>query len=194
MFLRRSASKVWLAVLILFLTACSNDGRLKLVVAPPSEPLVDKAQISTVQPAGALSTQMSPLATPTPVAPGSGGAAVSAIGKGGLVGRLLQFGTNKPLANQNLSLPAIVCPPNVAEKDKREQCIYVIDDAFDPSTLTDSEGRFVFQNIGAGEYILLIGNRVTRYTILTDELNQPLIWKVEADKVLDLGDLVVELR
>lgn len=192
MFLHRSVSIVTAAILLLFLSACSNGG-LKLVVAPMPTPggAAAGGQPTTAQPQGALPTQISPLATPVATA---AGVAAPAAGKGALAGRLIQFGSNKPLVNQNLSLPAIVCPPGVAEKDKREQCIYVIDDAFDPSVLTDGEGHFIFQNITAGEYILLIGNRVTRYTILTDELNQPLIWKVEADKVVDLGDLVVELR
>lgn len=98
------------------------------------------------------------------------------------------------MVNQNLSLPAILCPPGVADKDKREQCVYVIDEAFDPSVLSDGKGRFVFQNIAAGEYVMLVGNRITQYTILTNEVNQPIIWKAEADKVLELGDLVVDLR
>lgn len=185
MSLLRSVSLVAAVTLVLLLSACGGDG-LKLVVAPMPTPgaAASGGQSATAQPQGTLSTQISPLATPV----------VTAAGKGTLAGRLIQFGSNKPLVNQNLSLPAIVCPPNVAEKDKREQCIYIIDDAFDPSVLTDGEGRFVFQNITAGEYVLLVGNRMTRHTILTDELNQPLIWKVEADKVIDLGDLAVELR
>jgi len=40
----------------------------------------------------------------------------------------------------------------------------------------------------------MIGNPTTKYTVLTDELNQPLIWKVEADKVIERGDLVIDLR
>jgi len=177
-------------ILALFFAACGGDS-LRLLVAPAAVTPLQAESSAAGQPESLLSAQKSPLATPA--------AAASAVttpsaGKGSLAGRLIRFNTSQPMVNQNLSLPAVLCAPGVAEKDKREQCIYVIDEAFDPSVLSDGEGRFVFQDIAAGEYVLMIGSRMTKYVVLTDEFNQPLIWKVEAGKALELGDLVVDLR
>ena len=174
-------------MLSLFVAACNGDSP-----AAPVENVTPAAQEATptepaVQPASPLSAPVSPLAVPAvPVAP--------AANKTVITGRLINIETSSPMANQNLSLPAVLCAPGVAEADKREQCFYMIDEAFDPSTLTYSDGRFVFQDIPAGEYVLMVGNLMTEYTVLTDELNQPLIWKGEANQTLDVGDLVVDLR
>jgi hypothetical protein len=188
--------KVWLLVLIviaicaLFLAACGGGGLLPFVGPATVEPPQTRPT-ATSRPEGPLPALQSPLATPASPWPA---VATPSAGKSSIAGRLIHFNTGQPMVNQNLSLPAILCPPGVADKDKREQCVYVIDEAFDPSVLSDGKGRFVFQNIAVGEYVMLVGNRITQYTILTNEVNQPIIWKAEADKVLELGDLVVDLR
>ena len=140
---------------------------------------------STAQLVSPLAAPISPLAAPP---------AVPDAGKSSIAGRLIDVTTGLPLVNRNLSLPAVLCAPGVAEADKREQCFYMIDEAFDPSTLTDAEGRFIFHNVPAGEYVLMVGNLMTEYTILTDELSRPLIWKAVADQVLEIGDLVVDFE
>jgi len=139
-----------------------------------------------------VSALESPLATPTAAVHTA--VITPSPGKASVAGRLIDFNTGQPMVNQNLSLPSVTCPLGVTEENKREQCVYVIDEAFDPSVLTDGDGRFVFRDIAAGEYVLLVGNRTTKYTVLANESNQPIIWKVEADKVNELGDLVVDLR
>jgi hypothetical protein len=114
-------------------------------------------------------------------------------GKSSVVGRLIDVKSGQPMANQNLSLPSVICPPGVAEKDKREQCVYAVDDAFDPSAITNQDGSFVFRDIPAGDYVMLIGNPATKYTVLANESKQPLIWSAKADQVLNAGDLAVDL-
>jgi hypothetical protein len=176
--------------LSVLLTACGGDS-LKLLVAPAA------TEAPRSDPGAAGRSDVAQLTPQSPLATSSAAASVvptPQAGKGSLTGRLIRFNTGQPMINQNLSLPAVLCPPGVLEKDKREQCVYVMDDAFDPSTLSDGEGRFIFRDVAAGEYVLMIGNRMTKYTILANEFNQPLIWKVEAGKVLELGDLVVDLR
>jgi hypothetical protein len=90
-------------------------------------------------------------------------------------------------------LPTVICPEGVAEEDKNSQCVYAVDEAFDPSALTDSEGRFAFRDIAPGDYVLLVGNPATKYIVLTGETGLALVWTAEADKVLTIGDLLVEL-
>lgn len=133
-----------------------------------------------------LSAPISPLAATDTYAPEAGNSAIA--------GRLIDIATGSPMANQNLSLPAVLCAPGVAEEDKREQCFYMIDEAFDPSALTDGDGNFVFEDIPAGEYVLLVGNLMSENAVLKDELNRPIIWRAVADTVVELGDLVVEFQ
>jgi hypothetical protein len=172
-----------LGILILALAAC-NPG-LTVPPAPtlPVSPLPTQAAAPTA--AGDTPAALeSPL--PAPVTPAAGAAAAT--------GRLLDANTSAPLVDQSLSLASIICPPDVAEEDKRDLCVYAIDTAFDPSTLTDDAGRFTFANLKAGEYVMVVGNPEAKHTILTNDANQPLLWKVEADQVTDFGDLAVDLR
>lgn len=178
---------ILLGLLILGLAAC---GGTRAPTAPATAP-VSPLPAATALPAASPGTD-SPLAAPTIAARAT--IQAPAAGKGAVGGRLIDFGSGQPLANQNLSLPAIVCPAGVAEENKREECVYAIDDAFDPSTLTDQQGRFVFKDVAPGDYVLLVGNRMTKSTVLADDAGRPLMWKVEADKVLQLGDLVVDLQ
>lgn len=141
---------------------------------------------STTQLDSPLSAPISPLALDSSAAPEAG--------KATLKGRLIDLATGAPLRNQNVSLPAVLCAPGVAEEDKREQCFYMVDEAFDPSALTDDDGNFVFQNIQAGEYVMLVGSLMTENVILKDELNQPIIWEAITDTVVALGDIVVEFE
>ncbi len=137
-------------------------------------------------PARPLEAPASPLALPEEYTP--------ADGKSAVTGRLIDFTTGNPMALQNLSLPAVLCAPGVAEEDKREQCFYMIDEAFDPSTLTDPNGDFIFKDIPAGEYVMFVGSLMTENAVLKDELDRPIIWKAEADQVTAIGDLVVEFE
>ena len=203
MFSHRFISAVFVGILLLFLTACVGGSPTPSVTPAAPEPLQAEptaiaqlesplaTPIASAQPESLLPALESPLAPPAAAAYT---VATPSPGKASVAGRLINFNTNQPLVNQNLSLPAVLCPPGVTEENIREQCTYVIDEAFDPSALTDGEGRFVFRDIAVGEYVLMIGNRMTESIVLSNELKQPLIWKVEADKVSELGDLVVDLR
>jgi hypothetical protein len=131
-----------------------------------------------------LPVQISPLAAESLPTPN--------VGKSSVAGRLIDLATGEPIRNQNLSLPAVLCAPGVAEEDKRQECFYMIDEAFDPSALTDDDGNFIFRDIPAGEYVMLIGSLMTENVILLDELGRPIIWEATPDMVVELGDIVVE--
>ena len=169
MIIRRSIIIFLTATVVVALAACGGSG-----VEPTP----------TTQPESPLSAPISPLAPDNSVAPQAGKATVT--------GRLIDLATGAPLRDQNLSLPAVLCAPGVAEEDKREQCFYMVDEAFDPSALTDDDGNFMFQNIEAGEYVMLVGSLMTENGILKDELTRPVIWEAITDTVVALGDIVVE--
>lgn len=171
---------------ILFLAACSAG--LPAPLIPSTAPV---SPLPTTETAGAPATQASPLATPTAIARST--EVPPSAGKASVTGRLIDAKAGEPMGNQALSLPSVVCPAGATEENVREQCVYMVDAAFDPSALTDQEGRFVFRDIDPGRYVLLVGNPEVRYTVLADAARKPLIWKVEADEITELGDLAVEL-
>ncbi|MGE5603346.1 MAG: hypothetical protein ACM30E_09860 [Nitrososphaerales archaeon] len=180
---------IFFGILILVLAGCSAG-----LPAPLVPPIPAVSPLPATEPTSMPPAQTSPLATPTAAAAALATVAPPSAGKASVAGRLIDFKTGKPMVSQSLSLPSVVCPTGVTKENVREQCVYMIDTAFDPSVLTDQEGRFVFRDIASGRYVLLVGNPETsRYTVLADESKKPFIWEVEADKVTELGDLVVEL-
>jgi hypothetical protein len=185
MFTPRRALVTFAAFLVLILAACSGIP----TPLPPTLPVSPLA--SPTGAAGAPAPQESPLATATQAA--SALEVTPSPGRSAMTGRLVDVRTGRPITNQNLSLPTVICPEGVAEEDKQNQCVYAVDEAFDPSTLSDEDGRFAFLDITPGDYVLIVGNPATKYTLLSDETNQALVWTAEADKVLAIGDLLVEL-
>lgn len=179
MIFRRSISILLIFTMLITLAACGGGSTIE----PTSTTQVVESS-PTVQPASPLTAPLSPLAAPD--------AAQPTPGKASITGRLIDLATGAPLRDQNLSLPAVLCAPGVAEEDKREQCFYMVDEAFDPSALTDDDGNFVFRDIEAGEYVMLVGSLMTENVILKDELNRPIIWEAITDTVVALGDIVVE--
>lgn len=184
MFPQRFALAGLAGVLLLFLAGCAA-----VPPVPPTAPVSPQPTLSGVT---TPAPQESPLATPT-AAPMSV-EVTPAAGKGALTGRLINLTTNAPMPKQSLSLPSVICPADVAEEDKRDKCVYGVDEAFDPSTLTDDNGYFVFNDLTPGEYVMLVGNPATKYTILSDDAKLPLVWRAEADKIVALGDLVVDFQ
>ena len=51
-------------------------------------------------------------------------------------------------------------------------------------------GYFVFANIKAMEYIIVLGNPEAVYEITLDENGKAKVWQTEANKVVDIGELV----
>ncbi|MFN3331470.1 MAG: hypothetical protein ACK47M_03015 [Caldilinea sp.] len=176
---RRFIIILFTIAMLSLLVACGGGSSAE---PTPTTQLVEPTPAT--QPVSPLTAPISPLAAPD--------AALPEAGKAAITGRLIDLATGAPLRDQNLSLPAVLCAPGVAEEDKREQCFYMVDEAFDPSALTDDEGNFIFQNIQAGEYVMLVGSLMTENVILKDELNRPIIWKAITDTVVALGDIVVE--
>jgi hypothetical protein len=75
----------------------------------------------------------------------------------------------------------------------RSKCVWSLDNAFSPTTFTDTNGYFAFTNVKPRDYyVVLIGDLVMKYTIIRDNENQPMMWTVEADKVIQIGDFTVD--
>lgn len=184
MTLRQLVRAILLGMLTLLFVACAPG-----VVVPTAAPTLPVSPLPTMAPAstptdGTPAVFDSPL--PTPATP--------AAGKGVVTGRLIDVATSQGMSNQSLSLASVICPPDVAEEEKRERCVYAVDVAFDPSALTDNSGRFTLPEVTPGDYVVIVGNPEAKHTVLVNTANQPLIWAVTENQVTDLGDLVVDLR
>jgi hypothetical protein len=72
---------------------------------------------------------------------------------------------------------------------------YILDIARSPGTITDENGRFIIQNVKAGEYVLVVGDiELTGiYEIIKETNGQAKVWTFPADKVTDVGVLIVNI-
>jgi hypothetical protein len=72
---------------------------------------------------------------------------------------------------------------------------YILDIARSPGTITDENGRFIIQNVKAGEYVLVVGDiELTGiYEIIKESDGQAKVWTLPTDQVTDVGVLVVSI-
>lgn len=75
-----------------------------------------------------------------------------------------------------------------------DQGAFVLDLAHSPGAFTDKDGYFVIPNIEAREYTIVVGDPEATYTIMSDSKGQALTWKPEVGKVLNVGDLKVNIK
>lgn len=108
-------------------------------------------------------------------------------GKTTVTGIVISEHTNEPIVN---------VPVFLAETFyEGDSAAFVLDGAFSPIAITDSEGRFAFVDIMPGGYVLVIGNpEVTDYEIIPNEEQKARVWTVEADKIEDLGDIMTDVK
>ena len=109
-------------------------------------------------------------------------------GKATVVGRVISSKDGSPYVDTLVRLAEVY-----REGDKGA---YALDQAFSPGAKTDANGYFIFENITAREYVLVIGDVMKDYKIYPDSQGKPKVWTAEPDKVLDMGiiktDLVLE--
>jgi hypothetical protein len=74
-----------------------------------------------------------------------------------------------------------------------DEGLFVLDQAFSPGSRTDENGYFVFKNIPAGEYVLVVGDVMTVYKIIPEQGDQAKVFDIPADVVTDLGTVRVDL-
>lgn len=217
---RHNLALVLLALVLGLVAACGGDEE-EPTVAPTATPAaqIEAAPTATAaseSPLGApespLADPNSPLPTPEPqsVAPADAvvvnpdGVEMEPVtnveiegleikeGASALRGRLISIPHNGPLTDAVVRLAEVYCPGDLPEgASKRDACIWALDDAFSPSTFTDDNGNFLFENIEARDYVLIVGDRVTRFAMLEDKENKPLMWAAPANQAIDIGEYQV---
>ena len=160
-------------VLLPLLFACKADGGTPFV-SPVEPTAIENAATATPAPPDVQATA-TPAAVPTPEA-----------GQATMVGRVLARSTQKPIASVVVRLAQVY--------REGDDGAFALDDAFSPGGVTDPDGRFRIHNIEATEYVVVVGDVRTQYEIIPDSSGKPRVWDLQADQILDTGDIVVDLQ
>ncbi|MBW6475171.1 MAG: hypothetical protein K0B14_18735 [Anaerolineaceae bacterium] len=70
--------------------------------------------------------------------------------------------------------------------------VYALDTSSNPYTLTDEDGYFLFEDIEPGEYILFIGDPMTKFAIVTDDNGEVRVWDILPNETNDLGVISID--
>ncbi len=218
---RHQLALLLLALTLGLVAACGGDEEEPTPTPAPTEAAAPAAAPSATEsplasPQSPLADPDSPLPTPEPeseapanVAEADVSVAKDAVvmqpiteieieglaleeGKSAVKGKLFSTVSNAPLPDAVVRLAEVYCPGDLEEgASKRDACVWALDDAFSPSTFTDAEGIFVFEGVEARDYVLLVGDVMTRYVMLKDAEDKPLMWEAPAGQAIDIGEYQV---
>jgi hypothetical protein len=106
-------------------------------------------------------------------------------GKTSVVGRVMDSKTGSAMVNT---------PVRLAEVYRSgDSGAYVLDGGRSPGAVTNESGNFVFSNIEAREYVLVIGDLLAANVVIADSTGIAKVWTPEAGEVLDVGTLSIDL-
>jgi hypothetical protein len=109
-----------------------------------------------------------------------------APGKAGLTGRVVATEGDKPIASTVVRLAQV-------HRGTGDEGAFVLDGANSPGTMTTSAGYFVFQNVDAFEYVLVVGDAMGVYAIVADKNGKARVWALTPDAYFDAGTIRVTL-
>jgi hypothetical protein len=158
----------FLGVLLLLLSACSlgQPTPNTATVAPVAQTPAADTTIATRQPVVVQTPASDQVGTVT-----------------GQLIRLQTKGDPEPLADAPIYLGTILKNP-----DGQDRLVEVSPET-SPKTNADDQGRFVFTNIPAGRYGLMLDTPVGTLLLNNPDTGADLIVEVTGGKVLDLGEL-----
>ena len=175
--------------LIIFLTACSNSTPAvtsptaasinnEVATQAPDYPAPDYP--APVQPATPISSYPGPI--PTLVKPEPAPTSTKDPSMGAVNGRLLE--ADKPAPNVILYLAEVV------KDDSGKEMVVSYDRVTSPNTTTDDQGNFVFVNVKAGRYGLILDTVIDSYFLhYPGGTNEQILFSVETNQETDLGEL-----
>jgi len=108
-------------------------------------------------------------------------------GMASVTGRVLSKKNGSPFTGTIVRLAEVV-------REEGSEGLYILDQAFSPGTKTNDNGLFVFENVEAMEYVIIVGDVESIYEVITNESGTPQTWEVLSDEILDVGDLHVLLE
>lgn len=108
-------------------------------------------------------------------------------GMASVTGRVLSEKTDQPFTDTIVRLAEVV-------RQEDSEGLYVLDQAFSPGTKTNDQGVFVFENVEAMEYVIIVGDVESIYEVIANESGTPKTWNALPDEILAVGDLFVLLE
>lgn len=70
--------------------------------------------------------------------------------------------------------------------------LFLLDEAFSPTAITDADGYFAFTDVEPKEYIITVGE-FTHIWKPYKENGKAKVFKLEADQVVDVGEIKVDI-
>lgn len=92
--------------------------------------------------------------------------------------------------------PLQTTPVRLAEvyRGEDDQGAFALDEAFSPSTLSDENGNFIFNDLNPGEYVLFIGSINSNYMIVANEDGSAIVYEVSSNEVLEIKPITVDFK
>lgn len=107
-----------------------------------------------------------------------------APGKAMVIGRVVADETGQPIPLRPVWLSEVL--------RQGDQAIFVLNTLSSYSSPTDQQGRFVIANVDPKEYVIVVGDPYSNdYDIISEARDTARVWKLEADKILDVSELRV---
>lgn len=195
--MRITITRLFLTVLFGLLVLAACGGNEEPTPAPTNTPVaIANTPTSAPPPTPTVAAQVSPLAAgesplsappsplPTPLSIGEGRSMVT--------GRLLSLQTNQPLVRAIVRLAEVYCPEGTLEEEKADECFWALDNAFSPSTFSDSDGVFVFEDVEARDYVVIVGDMIVKYAVVNDSEDRPILVAAPPNDLIDVGERVVD--
>ena len=107
--------------------------------------------------------------------------------KGAMVGQVFSITMEKPLSNMVVRLAQVFW-----NEDKSEGA-YVLEGATSPGDDTDDEGIFVFNDLSPADYVIVVGDIMGDYEIISEADGKAKIYTIEAGSILQVEQLKVHL-
>lgn len=136
----------------------------------------------------------SPLPTPTPVptklsSPDAPPVRLPTSGKGTIIGRFVDHESGEPGPETVVYLGDLI--PVELEGEKSH--LVTMNPDSSPSTATDREGWFVFEDVEPGTYAMVMWTPGNSWVVSDPDTELNILVTVEADRITDLGEVRTNL-
>ncbi|MCL4835110.1 MAG: hypothetical protein KJZ86_21890 [Caldilineaceae bacterium] len=111
-------------------------------------------------------------------------------GKAVVIGRLISTIDQQPITDTPVRMAKIF----YAEEGNKDpnQGAWALDNAQSPFAYTNESGYFIFENVEPTDFVIFVGDMLSRYNVETSDNERPVPHTAPPDKLTDLGDIWVK--